>query len=126
MSAPTRAALAASVGRLHIVAIAALGTFTFGWLFTGHYPWLLAGVTAFDWLLVNLLNRVVALAVLARRTHVRARIPRVFMWLRVPAAGFFFVLLALHRRSLAPLVAYALAFAPPYLAMTAWTSPRSA
>ena len=61
-SAPSRAALAASVGRLHIVAIAALGTFTFGWLFTGHYPWLLAGVTAFDWFLVNLLNRVVDLA----------------------------------------------------------------
>jgi hypothetical protein len=48
------------------------------------------------------------------------------MWLRVPAAGFFFVLLALHGRSLAPLVAYALAFAPPYLAMTAWASPRPA
>jgi 4-hydroxybenzoate polyprenyltransferase len=61
-SAPSRAALASSVGRLHIVAIAALGTFTFGWLFTGHYPWLLAGVTAFDWFLVNLLNRVVDLA----------------------------------------------------------------
>ncbi len=61
-SAPTRAALAAGVGRLHILAIAALGTFTFGWLFTGHHPWLLAGVTAFDWFLVNLLNRVVDLA----------------------------------------------------------------
>jgi 4-hydroxybenzoate polyprenyltransferase len=61
-SAPSRAAVAASVGRLHIVAIAALGTFTFGWLFTGRYPWLLAAVTALDWFLVNLLNRVVDLA----------------------------------------------------------------
>ena len=61
-SAPSRAALAESVGRLHIVAIAALGTSTFGRLFTGHHPWLHAGVTALDWFLVNLLNRVVDLA----------------------------------------------------------------
>jgi 4-hydroxybenzoate polyprenyltransferase len=53
--------LAASVGRLHIVAIAALGTFTFGWLFTGRHPWALAAVCALDWFLVNLLNRVVDL-----------------------------------------------------------------
>ncbi len=51
--------LFASVSRLHIVAIASLGTFTFGWMFTGRYHFLLAGVTAFDWFLVNLLNRVV-------------------------------------------------------------------
>jgi len=51
----------ASVGRLHIVAIAALGTLTFGWLFSGTRPWLLAGVCALDWFLVNLLNRVVDL-----------------------------------------------------------------
>jgi 4-hydroxybenzoate polyprenyltransferase len=52
---------AASVGRLHIVAIAALGCFTFGWLFTGHYPWAMAAVCALDWFLVNLLNPVVDL-----------------------------------------------------------------
>lgn len=51
----------ASVGRLHIVAIAALGTFTFGWLFTGHHLWALSLVCALDWFLVNLLNRVVDL-----------------------------------------------------------------
>jgi 4-hydroxybenzoate polyprenyltransferase len=51
----------ASVTRLHIVCIAALGTFTFGWLFTGRYLWLLAGVCALDWFVVNLLNRVVDL-----------------------------------------------------------------
>jgi 4-hydroxybenzoate polyprenyltransferase len=49
----------ASISRLHIVAIAALGTFTFGWLFTGRYPWALSAVCALDWFLVNLLNRVV-------------------------------------------------------------------
>jgi 4-hydroxybenzoate polyprenyltransferase len=53
------AALVASVSRLHIVAIGALGTFTFGWLFTGRYLWLLAGVCSLDWFLVNILNRVV-------------------------------------------------------------------
>lgn len=53
--------LLASVSRLHIVAIATLGTFTFGWLFTGRYPWLLAAVCALDWFIVNLLNRVVDL-----------------------------------------------------------------
>ena len=54
-------ALAASVSRLHIVAIAALGTFTFGWIFTGRYAFGLALVCAVDWFIVNLLNRVVDL-----------------------------------------------------------------
>lgn len=52
-------ALFASISRLHIVAIAALGTFTFGWVFTQQHLWLLAGVSALDWFLVNLLNRAV-------------------------------------------------------------------
>jgi hypothetical protein len=43
----------------------------------------------------------------------------------MPAAAFFFALLALHGRDLAPLVAYALAFAPPYMAMTAWSPARA-
>jgi len=50
-----------SISRLHIVAIAALGTFTFGWLFTGGYAFGLAAICALDWFLVNLLNRVVDL-----------------------------------------------------------------
>jgi 4-hydroxybenzoate polyprenyltransferase len=53
--------LFASVSRLHIVAIASLGTFTFGWLFTGRYLWLLAAISALDWFVVNLVNRVVDL-----------------------------------------------------------------
>ena len=53
--------LFASISRLHIIAIAALGTFTFGWLFTGSYPWALAGICALDWFVVNLLNKVVDL-----------------------------------------------------------------
>jgi 4-hydroxybenzoate polyprenyltransferase len=51
----------ASIGRLHIVAIAALGTFTFSWLLYGRHAWALAAVCALDWFLVNLLNRVVDL-----------------------------------------------------------------
>jgi 4-hydroxybenzoate polyprenyltransferase len=51
----------ASIGRLHIVAIAALGTFTFAWLLYGRHAWGLAGVCALDWFLVNMLNRVVDL-----------------------------------------------------------------
>lgn len=51
----------AAIVRLHITVIAALGLFTFGWLFTGRYPWVLTGVCALDWTIVNLLNRVVDL-----------------------------------------------------------------
>lgn len=36
-----------------------MGAFTFGWLFTGSYPWLIAAVCALDWYTVNLINRVV-------------------------------------------------------------------
>lgn len=50
------------IGRLHITAIAAMGVFTFGWLFTGRYPWFLTFVCALDWFIVNLTNRVVDLA----------------------------------------------------------------
>ena len=50
-----------SVGRFHIVAIGALGTFTFAWLFSGRYRFDLAALSALDWFLVNLLNRVVDL-----------------------------------------------------------------
>jgi 4-hydroxybenzoate polyprenyltransferase len=50
-----------SISRFHIVTIAALGTFTFGWLFLGEYPWLLSFICALDWFIVNLLNRVVDL-----------------------------------------------------------------
>lgn len=54
-------AAAAAITRLHIVAIAALGALTFGWLFTGRYLWLATGLTALDWFFVNLLNRTVDL-----------------------------------------------------------------
>lgn len=50
-----------SISRFHIVIIATLGTFTFGWLFLGEYPWLLSTICGLDWFIVNLLNRVVDL-----------------------------------------------------------------
>ncbi|MEK7483330.1 MAG: UbiA family prenyltransferase [Planctomycetota bacterium] len=46
------------ISRPSILAIAFMGTFTFGWLFTGKHLWLLASICAFDWFIVNLLNRV--------------------------------------------------------------------
>lgn len=52
-------AVAVSVGRLHIVAIGALGALTFGWVFFDRRMPLVAAVAAIDWFLVNLLNRVV-------------------------------------------------------------------
>jgi 4-hydroxybenzoate polyprenyltransferase len=57
----SRLATLASVSRIHIVAIAAMGTLTFGWLLTGQYLWLVTSVCALDWFVVNLLNRVVDL-----------------------------------------------------------------
>jgi 4-hydroxybenzoate polyprenyltransferase len=53
--------LFASISRFHIVAIATLSCFTFGWIFTGSYPWLIAAICGLDWFLVNILNRVVDL-----------------------------------------------------------------
>lgn len=47
-----------AVGRPHITVIAALGVFTFGWLFMGRYPWFLTAVCALDWYIVNLTNRI--------------------------------------------------------------------
>ncbi len=51
-----------TVSRLHIVAIAVMGAFTFGTLLTGLHPWQVLPVVALDWFLVNLLNRVVDVA----------------------------------------------------------------
>lgn len=59
------------------------------------------------------------LAVLAFRTRAGAHLPLAELALRVPAAGFFFVLLALHGQDEPALIAYAVAFAPPYLVLTA-------
>lgn len=71
-----------SIGRIHIVAIGALGTFTFGHLFTGKHLFGLAAVSGLDWFLVNWLNRVVDLKEDSvnriRGTELVGRSPRAF------------------------------------------------
>lgn len=79
--APARAAaLFASLSRLHIVAIGALGALTFGKALTGAWLPAVAAIAALDWFLVNLLNRVVDLdedrANGIRATELVARRPR--------------------------------------------------
>ena len=69
----------------------------------------------------------VGACVAAYRSEAAARVPLVALLLRVPAAGFFFVLLARHGDGL--LVAFAVAFVPPYLLLTSraaswWVSTR--
>ena len=51
----------ASIARIHIVAIGAMGTLTFAFALCGVRAWPLAAVSACDWFVVNLLNRVVDL-----------------------------------------------------------------
>lgn len=53
----------------------------------------------------------------ALKSSTRRRVPPILLWIRVPAALFFFILLALHGRKDTHLVLYALAFAPPYLSI---------
>jgi hypothetical protein len=53
----------------------------------------------------------------ALRTRAASRVPLWAMATRIPAAAFFFGLLALPGRRDPWLVAYALAFAPPYLSL---------
>lgn len=54
----------------------------------------------------------------------RSRVPARDMLNRVPAAIFFFVLLAMDARGVPALIAYGLAFAPPYLSLTSWSAAR--
>lgn len=44
--------------RVHIIGIAVFGTITLGWLITGRYFFWVAVIGGFDWLLINLANRV--------------------------------------------------------------------
>lgn len=54
----------------------------------------------------------------ALRSPAAARLARRDLLLRIPAAGFFFVLLGLHGLHNRPLVAYTVAFALPYWVLT--------
>ena len=61
----------------------------------------------------------VSLALAGAALRARVVVARRDLLLRVPAAAFFFVLLAMYARDDGALIAYALAFAPPYLVLTA-------
>lgn len=50
------------ISRFHIIFIAAMASLTFSWVFTGAHLAVIPLLVAFDWFLVNLLNRVVDLA----------------------------------------------------------------
>lgn len=84
-----------SIGRVHIVAIGALGTFTFGYLFTGEHLFGLAAVSGLDWFLVNWLNRVVDLKEdtinQIRGTDLVGRSPRGFAIFGFAVLGLSFV-----------------------------------
>ncbi len=64
------------------------------------------------------------LAAAAWRTRSGAHLPLRELLLRVPAAAFFFALLAAYPQGAGALTAYALAFAPPYLVLT-WQAARA-
>ncbi|MFO0592062.1 MAG: carotenoid biosynthesis protein [Polyangiaceae bacterium] len=91
----------------------------------GLFRWV--NVTIPSWVPV-LLAWIASMAVVSRslRSVTRRRVPPALLWIRVPAALFFFVLLGLHGREDASLVLYALAFAPPYLSVLSLGAARPA
>ena len=96
-----------SIGRIHIVAIGALGTFTFGYLFTDRHFYGLAAVSGLDWFLVNWLNRVVDLKEDAvngiRGTDLVGRSPRAFAIFGFSVLAASFVALHLVFPEITPL-----------------------
>jgi 4-hydroxybenzoate polyprenyltransferase len=101
----------AATGRLHIVAIGALGALTFGWVFFDARLPLVAIVAGIDWFLVNLLNRVVDIpedrANKIVGTDFVARNRRVLLWSGLSALALSFVVVQLLASELWP---YRLAF----------------
>lgn len=75
------------ISRIHIVAIAAMGVLTFGWLFSGTYLWFLAFVCALDWYIVNLENKVADIeedqANLIKGTTFVIRHQRKLLWVNI-------------------------------------------
>ena len=63
----------------------------------------------------------IGLTLLAVARRANLLVPLGAMSTRIPAAIFFFGLLLIHGRDDLALFAYALAFAPPYLALTRWS-----
>lgn len=111
----TLALLAAPAGT-HVLLVTSWWAF-FRWVNRPLPSWPAA---ALAWLLS------IALTIHAIRARASRRVPPALLWLRLPAALFFFVLLALRGRDDPFLVAYALAFAPPYLALFGVKTPARA
>jgi hypothetical protein len=86
----------------------------FRWLGAGESPWAPALVA---WVLLG------SATLLAWRVGPRVSVASIMA--RAPGAAFFFVLLAATARDSPPLVAYALAFAPPYVALVARAASRA-
>ena len=88
----------------------------------GAARWLPAGEGELPFVALAALGSCAVAALLWRRPPpVAAR----DVWLRAPAAGFFFALLALFARDDGWLVAWALAFAPPWLVLLARRPPAA-
>ncbi len=78
-------------------------------------------VTIPAWPAVGLICAIsVVLAWLAYRARLSERIPASAIYGRIPAALFFFALLAVFGRDEYALIVWALAVAPPWLAITPW------
>ncbi len=86
------------------------------------FRWLRGEVPVWPWVSVAWVVAIAATIWVIRR-RLRARVPVRDMLLRIPGATFFFVLLGVGEPPSA-LVVYALAFAPPYLALTNLWRPR--
>ncbi len=88
----------------------------------GLFRWI--NVTIDPWPVVTVAWLVsLGLAAWSLRVGARRRVPPVDMFMRVPAAVFFFVLLAQHCLDAPALIAYGIAFAPPYLSLTRFELP---
>lgn len=82
----------------------------------GAFKWVSGAIGS--WAGVMALCPALALAAaVAWRTSLRARVPLSVLMMRLPGAGFFFVLLALYGRDAPALVVWTLVFVPPYLAL---------
>jgi hypothetical protein len=80
-----------------------------------------------QWPLVGLAWLIsIALSIYAIRCRAGRKVSLALMLTRVPAAAFFFVLLGLFASHQAALLAFAIAFVPPYLAITPFSAPQTA
>lgn len=99
--------LASAVVATHLVLVAT---------WWGGFRWI-SGPVPHAPVVVGLWALSITLATVAWRRELRARVPPVEVLVRIPGAVFFFVLLAVTGAG-GWLTAWALAFAPPYLALT--------